>query len=246
MATVPLMFAQEDVEFGGKPGIIDDFAYNNNVMQAATNVRLGFLRKVYGLLSVQLLISVVVSGICMFTPAVRSFVHSNHWLMSCAFVLSIIILIALHVKRRDSPANLILLAAFTVVQAYTIGVVLTYYDQVVVFKALFLTVAVVIGLSLYTFQSKRDFSSLGFGLFAALSCLVIGSLLQFFIANSALEFVLSWAGAVLFCFFIIYDTQMLMHNLSPEEYILATINLYMDIINLFIYILRILDSARRS
>jgi FtsH-binding integral membrane protein len=40
--------------------------------------------------------------------------------------------------------------------------------------------------------------------------------------------------------------QMLMHNLSPEEYILATINLYMDIVNLFIYILRILDSARRS
>ena len=41
MATVPLMFAQEDVEFGGKPGIINDFAYNNNVMQAATSVRLG-------------------------------------------------------------------------------------------------------------------------------------------------------------------------------------------------------------
>jgi len=37
------MFAQEDVEFGGKPGIINDFAYNNNVMQAATNVRLGRL-----------------------------------------------------------------------------------------------------------------------------------------------------------------------------------------------------------
>jgi type III secretory pathway component EscT len=41
MATVPLMFAQEDVEFGGKPGIINDFAYNNNVMQATMNVRLG-------------------------------------------------------------------------------------------------------------------------------------------------------------------------------------------------------------
>jgi len=41
MATVPLMFAQEDVEFGGKSGIINDFAYNNNVMQASTNVRLG-------------------------------------------------------------------------------------------------------------------------------------------------------------------------------------------------------------
>jgi hypothetical protein len=41
MATVPLMFAQEDVEFGGKQGIINDFAYNNNVMQAATHVRMG-------------------------------------------------------------------------------------------------------------------------------------------------------------------------------------------------------------
>jgi FtsH-binding integral membrane protein len=48
------------------------------------------------------------------------------------------------------------------------------------------------------------------------------------------------AEITLFC-----CVQMLMHKLSPEEYILATINLYMDIINLFIYILRILDSARR-
>jgi hypothetical protein len=41
MATVPLMFAQEDVEFGGKASIINDFAYNNNVMQATTYVRMG-------------------------------------------------------------------------------------------------------------------------------------------------------------------------------------------------------------
>jgi FtsH-binding integral membrane protein len=51
----------------------------------------------------------------------------------------------------------------TVIQAYTVGVVLTYYDQVIVLQALFLTVVVVLGLSAYTFQSKRDFSSFGFG-----------------------------------------------------------------------------------
>jgi len=51
----------------------------------------------------------------------------------------------------------------TVIQAYSIGVVLTYYDQVVVLQALFLTVTVVLGLSAYTFQTKRDFSSFGFG-----------------------------------------------------------------------------------
>jgi hypothetical protein len=41
MATAPLMFAQEDVEFGRKPSIVNDFLYNNNVMQAETNIRMG-------------------------------------------------------------------------------------------------------------------------------------------------------------------------------------------------------------
>jgi hypothetical protein len=41
MPTAPLIFAQEDVEFGGKSSIVNDFAYNNNVMQAATYIRMG-------------------------------------------------------------------------------------------------------------------------------------------------------------------------------------------------------------
>lgn len=245
MATVPLMFAQEDVEYGGKPSITEDFAYNNNVLHATINIRMGFLRKVYGLLSVQMLMTVAVGAVCMFNTTVRSFIHTNDWLMSCAFLLSIVILVALHIKKRESPTNLILLAAFTLVQAYTIGVVLTFYDQVVVLQAFALTLAVVIGLTTFTFQTKRDFSFLGFGLFAGLCVLLVGGLLQLLIGSTVLELVISVAGAFLFCLFIIYDTQMLMKTLSPEEYILATINLYLDIVNLFLYILRTLEAARR-
>lgn len=51
-------------------------------------------------------------------------------------------------------------------------------------------------------------------------------------------------GAILMCCFIIYDTHLIMKKLSPEEYILATINLYCDIMNLFLYILRILQGSR--
>lgn len=49
----------------------------------------------------------------------------------------------------------------TVIQAYTVGVVVTYFEQFVVLQALVLTVAVVAGLTAYTFQTKRDFSSIG-------------------------------------------------------------------------------------
>ena len=69
---------------------------------------------------------------------------------------------------------------------------------------------------------------------------------QLFFWSQTLEFVLSIGGALLFCGFIIFDTHMIMHKLSPEEYILASINLYLDFINLFIYILRILQAARKD
>jgi hypothetical protein len=52
MTTVPLMFAQDDVEFGGKPGIINDFCYNNNVMQASTNIRMGMCIHIAVLVSI--------------------------------------------------------------------------------------------------------------------------------------------------------------------------------------------------
>ena len=70
--------------------------------------------------------------------------------------------------------------------------------------------------------------------------------LQLFFWSQTLEFVLSIGGALLFCGFIIFDTHIIMHKLSAEEYILASINLYLDFINLFIYILRILQSARKD
>ena len=53
-------------------------------------------------------------------------------------------------------------------------------------------------------------------------------------------------GAVLFSCFIVFDTHMLIHKLSPEEYIVAAINLYLDIINLFLEILKILDAMKRN
>jgi len=58
--------------------------------------------------------------------------------------------------------------------------------------------------------------------------------------------VLSVAGALVFSGFMIIDTHLIMHALPPEEYILASINLYMDLMNLFLYILKILEFFRRK
>ena len=69
---------------------------------------------------------------------------------------------------------------------------------------------------------------------------------QFFFHSETFELVYAIAGALLFSAFIVFDTHMLMNKLSPEEYILASINLYLDIINLFIEILRILEAMKKQ
>ncbi|CAG9110937.1 hypothetical protein JYU34_011136 [Plutella xylostella] len=246
MASIPLMYAQEDIEGGGKESIEDDFAYRNNVKNADKHIRLGFIRKVYGLLSVQLLFTTVISAVFMLCKPVQLFIHQNDWMLLVAFVLTMITLFALIAKRRDSPANLYLLAAFTAVQSYTIGVVVSFYDTAIVLQALALTFTVVFSLTLYTLNTKRDFSFIGYGIFAGLSVLIVGGLIQLFVQSSAFEVALSFTGAVLFSLFLVFDTQQMMSTLSPEEYILATINLYMDILNLFLYILRILNEMNRN
>lgn len=60
------------------------------------------------------------------------------------------------------------------------------------------------------------------------------------------ELVLASLGALLFCGFIIFDTHVLMYKLSPEEYVLAAISLYLDIINLFLHLLRFLEAVSKK
>jgi len=247
--TVPLILEEGGVagkDYEDEDGIENDFAYRNNVQNATKAIRLAFIRKVYGLLSVQLFLTFVVSAACYFTPPMKEFIQTNQWMMMVAFISSIGLLFALFVKRREYPTNLILLAAFTVVQAYSVGVITSFYSQSVVLQALILTIVVLASLTLYTFQSKRDFSSMHSGLFAGLCILIVGGIIQIFVRSSVLELVISLAGALIFCLFIIYDTHLMMEVLSPEEYILATINLYMDIINLFLHLLRLLQAVNRQ
>jgi FtsH-binding integral membrane protein len=225
---------------------MDDFLHGSSVAAAHVAIRMGFIRKVLGILSVQLLCTSVFGAICVFTPGAKGLVQQVSWLMPIGLILSIGLLIAMLVKRHETPTNYWLLAAWTIVESYTVGVVTTFYDVVVVVEAVFLTAAVVIALFVYSFQTTRDFSSMGAGLFSVLWVLVIAGILQIFLMSPAMEFMIAVGGAVLFSLFIVVDLHLLMHKLSPEEYILATINLYLDIINLFLHILRLIQSVRRD
>uniref|UniRef100_A0A3B4ZSW3 Transmembrane BAX inhibitor motif containing 4 n=1 Tax=Stegastes partitus TaxID=144197 RepID=A0A3B4ZSW3_9TELE len=223
-----------------KSSIEDDFNYGTNVATASIQIRMDFLRKVYTLLSLQIILTTATSALFMFSQSIKDFVHGSPAVVLVSALLSLVLLLALAVYRHQHPVNLYLLLVFTCLFS-----TVTFYEYSTILQALFLTCAVFTGLTAYTFQSKRDLSKMGAWLFACLWILVIAGFMRFFFNSDSTELVLSGAGALVFCGFIIYDTSLLMKQLSPEEHILASINLYLDIVNLFLHILRVLDSLKK-
>lgn len=148
-------------------------------------------------------------------------------------------------KRHSHPLNLGLLSLFTLLEAFSLGAVVSYVNQTVVLQALVITLFVFAGLTLFTFQTNYDFSGMGSWLFSGLLLLVGAGFVQVFIPFSkALDLVVAGAGCVIFSAYIIYDTYMITRRLSPDEWVLAVISLYLDVVNLFLNILRVLNGSR--
>lgn len=89
-------------------------------------------------------------------------------------------------------------------------------------------------------QTKYDFTPLFGSLVAVLWVFVVASIVRvLFPPDDAVEYGMSMVGAALFSVFVIVDTQRMMYRLSVDEYILCAIDLYLDIVNLFIEILKL-------
>lgn len=116
-----------------------------------------------------------------------------------------------------------------------------------VLLAVIVTTVVCVGLTIFAFQTKWDFTMMGGVLFVCLLMFVLFGFVAMFFPGRILMMVYSSLGAVLFSIYLIYDTQMMMggehkHSISPEEYVFAAITLYLDIVNIFLYILSIIGS----
>ncbi|XP_036721259.1 protein lifeguard 4 [Balaenoptera musculus] len=226
--------------------IEDDFNYGSCVASANVHIRMAFLRKVYSILSLQVLLTTVTSTFFLYFDSIRTFVHESPALILVCALASLGLIFALTLNRHKHPLNLYLLFGFTLLEALTVAFVVTFYDVYIVLQAFILTTAVFLGLTVCTLQSKRDFSKFGAGLFATLWILCLSGILKLFFYSETVELVLAAIGALLFCGFTIYDTHSLMHRLSPEEYVLAAISLYLDIINLFLHLLRVLEAVNKK
>uniref|UniRef100_A0A8C8FAE5 Protein lifeguard 4 n=1 Tax=Oncorhynchus tshawytscha TaxID=74940 RepID=A0A8C8FAE5_ONCTS len=161
-----------------RSSIEDDFNYGTNVATASVQIRMDFLRKVYTILSLQIILTTATSALFMYCDTIKDFVHSSPAVVLVSAIGSLVLIIALAFYRHQHPINLYLLAAFTLLESVSVATAVTFYEYSIVLQAFFLTAAVFLGLTAYTFQSKRDFSKLGAGLFSGLWILIIAGFMK--------------------------------------------------------------------
>lgn len=146
----------DDGEEGGVPA---DWS-GMTVSQSSLEIRLAFIRKVYCILFLQIAASAVVGALCR-TDAARMFILRHTWTVIIPLIGAIVSMLFLYAKRHSSPANLILLSFFTVLEALGIGAATAFVETTIVLEALVLTGLIFIGLTLYTFRAFPQLLSMG-------------------------------------------------------------------------------------
>jgi FtsH-binding integral membrane protein len=197
--------------------------------------------------TVQLLATAALSSVSFFNASYKQWIQTNQWMMFGSLFGAIGFLLLTYWKRKSYPTNLLFLSAFTVAEAYSISVIVSFYQSRIVLQAVVLTAGLFIGLTLFACQSKYDFVQWQPYLFGALwAVLIFGFMFAFMPGGKTVELVYSGAVALLFSAYILVDTQLIMRHYHVEEEIAASISLYLDILNLFLAILRILNSQQNN
>jgi len=225
----------------------DDFKYGGSIAEATIDIRMQFIRKVYSILTVQILLTTILSSVSFFSSGYRTWIQSNSWMMWVSLFGAIGFMFATYWKRKSYPTNLLFLGAFTALEAYSISVITSFYEARIVVEALIITLGVFVALTVFACQTKYDFTSWIPYLFTALWVLIIfGFMAAFFPHGGKVELAYGVISALIFSAYILVDTQLVLRHYHVEEEIAAAINLYLDVINLFLSILRILNSQNNN
>ncbi len=200
---------------------------------------ISFLKATYQLFAASILAAAVGAyiGISYFGETVKAW----YW----GFViLEFVMLFGLYATKKKAGVNLIMLFGFTFLTGLTITPLLSAVMGLsggasIVAQAFLMTSVAFGGISFFAMTTKKDFSSMGKMLFIALIVMVVAGLLNIFLQSPILQLMLAGAGAILFSFFILYDTQNIING-AYETPIEGAVALYLDFFNLFISLLQLL------
>lgn len=237
-------------QYNHSPFDISGAGGTRTVAQQVTAV----MKKVYLRMFAGLLISAFCALGVASSPAALHFIFGNsivYWGMFIAMIVMAFVIPA-RLNKMSTTTTLLLFGLFSALMGCSLASIFVVYKLGTISYTFFITAGVFGAMSVYGYFTKSDLSKMGTYLVMALFGLIIASVVNIFLHSSSLEWVISIVGVLLFVGLTAWDTQqvkqMAAMNLSPDMTdklaTMGALNLYLDFINLFLFLLRIFGGGR--
>lgn len=237
---------------------MEDRNYVNYVNERDLQASLAFpalMRKVYLWMTLALVITAITAYGVATSPAAIQFILGNRIVFFGLIIAEFALVLAVGgmINRLSITTATLLFTLYSVVNGATLSVVLLAYTHESVTQVFFITAGTFAAMSAVGYLTKRDLSSVGRILFMALIGLIIATVVNIFWKNSGFMAILNYLGVLIFVGLTAYDTQKIKNMLLTAEdggevgqkmALLGALTLYLDFINLFLYLLRILGKSR--
>lgn len=210
-----------------------------------------YMTKIYGWMALALTLSGIVAFYTSTNTTLMTRIYHNPGVLIALVIgqLALVFLISAGIRRISTPAATAAFIVYSVLNGFTLSYIFILYASATIFTAFFITSGTFAVVSLYGLTTKKDLTKLGSLLFMALIGIIIASVVNMFFASSAMTMIISYIAVLVFVGLTAYDTQKLKHyyyeangsEITKNLAIFGALMLYLDFINLFLNILRILN-----
>lgn len=219
-------------------------SYQTGALVRTGEERATLVRRTYSLVLVSVICTMVGATFGLSQPRLMQAVAAHPFI---AFLCVLAPLLLATRKKAEFPMNIGLVLLFTFVEGVFISPMLYVYGQQqpgLITQAAVLTLGAFGILTAYAFVSRRDFSAWGSFLMVGLWVLIGTMVLNFFFRNELASLWIASVTVLLFSGMLIYDTWRLRNVYGPDEYVGAAVQIYLDLLNMFMAILRLLGGRR--
>ena len=209
--------------------------------------RLGFIRKVYAILSIMITFTFGCIAMTKSVDDLNDWMREQRILGIVAALLTIPILITLFCctsVARKVPTNYILLCALTVCETFVLMWLTSFYTEASIILAAGMTLVVTIALTIYAFNTDTDFTAMTYTIIIISIVSLMMCIAYIFIPyNSPWSHALSAGFVLIYSFYMVWHTQLIAggkeNELTLDDYVIGAVMLYLDIIYMFIHILKL-------
>lgn len=215
------------------------------------------LRRVFGWMTMGLALTGSFALLVNVVPEFQQVVAHNGWFLFGLILVQfgLVMFLSLAIERMSETTAIVSYLVYSMLVGIMLSTIFMFYTSASIALTFFVCSAMFATMAIYATVTKTDLSGMGTYLLMALIGLVIAGFVNMFVRSSQMDLIVSFIGVIVFTLFTAYDVQMIkrmgMHMLGEGQAmtkvsIISALKLYLDFINLFLYLLRFLGQGKSN